>query len=105
MGAWLFMTYRHLVLRRRPPGHARTSVGALHEVIVAAVGFLPRLHPARQVSKSNNYASREERCVARSGAVWAQFRHTRCKQKGRAFLQALECLVAGAGFEPATFGL
>jgi hypothetical protein len=30
---------------------------------------------------------------------------TIAKQKGLASLQALEYLVAGAGFEPATFGL
>jgi hypothetical protein len=35
----------------------------------------------------------------------AQFRQNRRKQKGPALLQALDCLVAGAGFEPATFGL
>jgi hypothetical protein len=38
-------------------------------------------------------------------SIWAQFGHNAGRQKGPASLQALEELVAGAGFEPATFGL
>jgi len=35
------------------------------------------------------------------GTIWSQPQ----KQKGPASLQALDCLVAGEGFEPSTFGL
>ena len=78
----------------------------------ATFGFIPRLHcyfDAKQAVDSrtveeaadNDTSGLMEIC----DTIWAQSGHNRRKQKGPASLQALDLMVAGAGFEPATFGL